>query len=146
MAGSVWLFLLALVLLLGATDALDERLIGWQGTTYKPSDTLRGHHRPRAEAVRKQWVEVVAWKPRAFLYHNFLSPKECLYLIHKAAPHMQKSTVVDSATGGSVPSKVRTSSGTFLQRGQDDVIKAIEKRIADFTFIPQSVPIWSRFF
>lgn len=32
--------------------------------------------------------------------------------------------------------RVRTSSGTFLMRGQDAVIKRIEKRIADFTFIP----------
>ena len=32
--------------------------------------------------------------------------------------------------------RVRTSSGTFLARGQDKVIRGIEKRIADFTFIP----------
>lgn len=32
--------------------------------------------------------------------------------------------------------RVRTSSGTFLVRGQDHIIKRIEKRIADFTFIP----------
>lgn len=49
---------------------------------------------------------------------------------------MVKSTVVDSATGKSKDSRVRTSSGTFLQRGQDKIIKDIEKRIADFTFIP----------
>jgi hypothetical protein len=32
--------------------------------------------------------------------------------------------------------RVRTSSGMFLQRGRDKVIRAIEKRIADYTFIP----------
>jgi hypothetical protein len=32
--------------------------------------------------------------------------------------------------------RVRTSSGTFLNRGQDKVIERIEQRIADFTFIP----------
>jgi sulfur transfer complex TusBCD TusB component (DsrH family) len=32
--------------------------------------------------------------------------------------------------------RVRTSSGTFLARGQDKIIRGIEKRIADFTFIP----------
>lgn len=32
--------------------------------------------------------------------------------------------------------RVRTSSGTFLSRGQDKVISGIEQRIADFTFIP----------
>ena len=32
--------------------------------------------------------------------------------------------------------RVRTSSGMFLKRGQDKIIRDIEKRIADFTFIP----------
>ena len=49
---------------------------------------------------------------------------------------MVKSTVVDSTTGKSKDSRVRTSSGMVLQRGRDKVIRAIEKRIADYTFIP----------
>lgn len=84
----------------------------------------------------KQWAEVLSWEPRAILYHNFLSKEECEYLINLAKPHMAKSTVVDSATGKSKDSRVRTSSGTFLNRGQDKIIRNIEKRIADFTFIP----------
>ncbi|KAM3238866.1 putative prolyl 4-hydroxylase 10 [Capsicum annuum] len=83
-----------------------------------------------------QWVEVISWEPRAVVYHNFLSKEECEYLINLGKPHMKKSTVVDSATGKSTDSRVRTSSGTFLHRGQDKVVKTIEKRIADFTFIP----------
>ncbi|KMZ73296.1 putative Prolyl 4-hydroxylase alpha subunit [Zostera marina] len=50
---------------------------------------------------------------------------------------MKMSTVVDSTTGKSTGSKVRTSSGMFLQRGSDEVITAIEKRLADYTFIPK---------
>ena len=23
------------------------------------------------------WVELISWKPRAYLYHNFLTPEEC---------------------------------------------------------------------
>uniref|UniRef100_A0A5B7BPA0 procollagen-proline 4-dioxygenase n=1 Tax=Davidia involucrata TaxID=16924 RepID=A0A5B7BPA0_DAVIN len=83
-----------------------------------------------------QWVEVISWEPRAFVYHNFLSKDECEYLISLATPHMQKSTVVDSKTGKSKDSRVRTSSGTFLARGRDKIIRNIEKRIADFTFMP----------
>ncbi|KAL6993387.1 procollagen-proline 4-dioxygenase [Sarracenia purpurea var. burkii] len=82
------------------------------------------------------WAEVISWEPRAFIYHNFLSKDECEYLINLAKPHMQKSSVVDSATGKSKDSRVRTSSGTFLSRGRDKIIRNIEKRIADFTFIP----------
>ncbi|KAF6983645.1 hypothetical protein CFC21_001793 [Triticum aestivum] len=82
------------------------------------------------------WTEVLSWEPRAFIYHNLLSKEECQYLISLAKPHMKKSTVVDSATGGSKDSRVRTSSGTFLKRGQDKIVRTIEKRISDFTFIP----------
>ncbi|VFQ88687.1 unnamed protein product [Cuscuta campestris] len=85
---------------------------------------------------RDTWVEMISWEPRAFVYHNFLSKEECEYLINLAKPHMQKSTVVDSETGKSKDSRVRTSSGTFLPRGRDKMVREIEKRIADFTFIP----------
>jgi prolyl 4-hydroxylase len=44
---------------------------------------------------------------------------------------MAKSTVVDSATGKSVDSQIRTSSGTFLRRGHDDVVADVERRIAE---------------
>ncbi|RAL46492.1 hypothetical protein DM860_004771 [Cuscuta australis] len=83
-----------------------------------------------------QWVEIISWVPRAFVYHNFLSKDECQYLINLAKPHMEKSTVVDNETGKSKDSRVRTSSGTFLARGGDKIISNIEKRIADFSFIP----------
>ncbi|GAB2282885.1 hypothetical protein Dimus_017419 [Dionaea muscipula] len=90
----------------------------------------------RGDDRADQWVEVLSWEPRAFVYHNFLSKEECEYLIELAKPHMHKSTVVDSETGKSTDSRVRTSSGTFLARGRDKTIRKIEKRIADFTFIP----------
>ncbi|KAL0543452.1 hypothetical protein IC582_018548 [Cucumis melo] len=88
------------------------------------------------EEKGEQWVEVISWEPRAFIYHNFLTKEECEYLISLAKPHMQKSTVVDSETGQSKDSRVRTSSGTFLPRGRDKTIRTIEKRISDFSFIP----------
>ncbi|KAL3641029.1 putative prolyl 4-hydroxylase 3 [Castilleja foliolosa] len=83
-----------------------------------------------------KWTEIVSWEPRAFVYHNFLSKEECEHLINLAKPHMTKSTVIDDETGDNVDSEVRTSTGMFLRRGQDKVITAIEKRIADYTFIP----------
>ncbi|GLT82582.1 hypothetical protein SLE2022_009450 [Rubroshorea leprosula] len=98
--------------------------------------TIERSEEEEEEGRGEQWVEVISWEPRAFVYHNFLSKEECEYLINLAKPHMQKSTVVDSETGKSTDSRVRTSSGTFLQRGRDKIIRDIEKRIADFTFIP----------
>ncbi|KAG8660049.1 hypothetical protein MANES_02G110601v8 [Manihot esculenta] len=90
----------------------------------------------RDDGRQEHWAEVISWEPRSFIYHNFLSKEECDYLINLAKPHMQKSVVVDSKTGKSKDSKVRTSSGTFLPRGRDEKIREIEKRISDFTFIP----------
>mmetsp|Transcript_62607 Transcript_62607/g.198234 ORF Transcript_62607/g.198234 Transcript_62607/m.198234 type:complete len:134 (-) Transcript_62607:418-819(-) len=49
---------------------------------------------------------------------------------------MVKSTVVDNASGKSMDSRIRTSSGTFLRRGQDKVVQDIERRIAEFSMIP----------
>ena len=31
-------------------------------------------------------VELVSWKPRAFLYHNFLSLQECQHIMQEAKP------------------------------------------------------------
>ncbi|XP_039064281.1 probable prolyl 4-hydroxylase 3 isoform X2 [Hibiscus syriacus] len=84
----------------------------------------------------EHWAEVISWEPRVFLYHNFLSKEECEYLIKIAKPHMRKSSVVDSKTGKSKDSRVRTSSGMFLRRGQDKIISDIEKRIAEYSFMP----------
>ncbi|MFS8010333.1 putative procollagen-proline 4-dioxygenase [Helianthus anomalus] len=67
---------------------------------------------------------------------SWQSQEECDHLINTAKPHMKKSTVVDSETGQSKDSRVRTSSGTFLSRGQDETVRAIEKRISEFTFLP----------
>ncbi|XP_059439486.1 probable prolyl 4-hydroxylase 10 isoform X2 [Corylus avellana] len=93
-------------------------------------------HSDADEGRAEQWVELISWEPRAFVYHNFLTKEECDYLISLAKPHMHKSTVVDSETGKSKDSRVRTSSGTFLARGRDKIIRNIEKKIADFTFLP----------
>ncbi|GJP39780.1 hypothetical protein CLOM_g24124 [Closterium sp. NIES-68] len=113
-----------------SNDAQDEeRLIGWKGESF--NSTSGGRSVPEAMDRR-----LISWEPRAFLFHNFLSAKECLYLIHKAAPNMVKSTVVDSDSGGSYSSKIRTSSGSFLSRGSDEVVTAIEKRISDFSHLP----------
>ncbi|KAI5418764.1 probable prolyl 4-hydroxylase 10 isoform X2 [Lathyrus oleraceus] len=88
------------------------------------------------DGAGERWVETISWEPRAFLYHHFLTKEECEHLINIAKPSIHKSVVVDSKTGKSVLSSIRTSSGTFLSRGADKIVRNIEKRIADFTFIP----------
>ncbi|GMH44394.1 hypothetical protein BSKO_12346 [Bryopsis sp. KO-2023] len=89
--------------------------------------------------LKEEWrgeVIQISWAPRAFLLKNFLSMEECEYLKAQATPSMTKSTVVDNDTGKSVPSNIRTSTGTFLNLNQDDKIAKIEKRVAQVTMIP----------
>ncbi|KAK8571230.1 hypothetical protein V6N13_103359 [Hibiscus sabdariffa] len=102
-------------------------------TTYRRMASKRGKGLGNRE---EQWVEIISWEPRAFLYHNFLSKEECEYLIKIAKPFMKKSSVVDSKTGKSKDSRVRTSSGMFLRRGQDKIVSDIEKRISEYSFMP----------
>jgi prolyl 4-hydroxylase len=49
---------------------------------------------------------------------------------------MSRSGVVAAESGGSEISEIRTSSGVFLDRGQDEVVKAVEERIAAWTLMP----------
>ena len=58
-----------------------------------------------------------------------------LFVHPQARPHMSLSTVVDGK-GGSIPSNVRTSSGTFLPQAYDAVVRRIEKRVAFVTQLP----------
>lgn len=59
-------------------------------------------------------IEHLSWRPRAWLYHNFMTAEECDHIMELAAPSMARSTVVDADTGNSVLDPIRTSQGTFL--------------------------------
>ncbi|KAK9820337.1 hypothetical protein WJX72_009156 [[Myrmecia] bisecta] len=127
------------VVLLVWLQAVDQQvegrlhdLIGWS-ESYKG-----GKQKDEHQHDGTLWVESLSWEPRAYLYHNFLSEEECDHLIALGKPSMTKSTVVDSVTGKPMSSTVRTSSGMFLNRGQDPTVKAIEQRIAMYSQIPAS--------
>ncbi|XP_074592317.1 putative prolyl 4-hydroxylase 6 [Curcuma longa] len=82
-------------------------------------------------------VTQISWRPRIFLYKGFLSGEECDHIIKLARSEMKRSMVADSKSGDSRKSNVRTSSGTFLQKHQDEVIGRIDQRIAKWTFLPE---------
>ncbi|XP_027359414.1 probable prolyl 4-hydroxylase 6 [Abrus precatorius] len=81
-------------------------------------------------------VTQLSWRPRAFLYKGFLSEEECDHMINLAKDKLEKSTVVDNESGKSVMNEVRTSSGMFLDKAQDEVVADVEARIAAWTFLP----------
>ncbi|PWA36747.1 Oxoglutarate/iron-dependent dioxygenase [Artemisia annua] len=99
------------------------------------SNWLKAHYRTNVDR-EDQSVEVLSSEPRAVIFHNFLSPEECDYLISLANPHMSRSMVIDSVTGKSIYSSTRTSSSMYLARGRDKMIQSIEKRIANITSLP----------
>lgn len=92
-------------------------------------------------AMDEEWhgeVVRLSWKPRAFLFKKFLTDEECDHLVNMSRPSLTKSSVVDTDTGKPMDSEVRTSTGTFYQRGHDEVITRIEERVAAATMVPVS--------
>jgi hypothetical protein len=83
-------------------------------------------------------IEQLAWEPRIYVLHGFLSDEECDHLIKTAQPRLQASSVVNSTTGEVMPSKVRTSWGVFLGIHEDEVVARIERRISTVAMIPEA--------
>ncbi|GAB4818415.1 hypothetical protein N2152v2_005461 [Parachlorella kessleri] len=90
----------------------------------------------RLEAPRSARKVVLHEEARIFLYENLLSEEECDHIINLAAPHVQPSGVLNSATGRLELSQSRVSHGTWLRRGHDEVVADIEHRIAHESLFP----------
>ncbi|XP_024538179.1 probable prolyl 4-hydroxylase 6 isoform X2 [Selaginella moellendorffii] len=132
-------FRLALLLLLAslALGAVDD-LPGWMGETHSVDGNIRSvTDKSDQSIVDPTKVIQLSWKPRAFLYKGFMSAAECDHVVKMAKDKLQKSMVADNESGKSVLSNIRTSSGMFLSKGQDEVINRIEERIAAWTFLPK---------
>lgn len=86
------------------TEATEEKLFGWKGESYKP-----------AWKFKPETIRVISWKPRAFIYENFITEEEAQHIADIASTSMKRSTVVGQ-NGSSVVDSYRTSYGTFIQR------------------------------
>eukprot|EP00242_Pyramimonas_sp_CCMP2087_P015611 CAMPEP_0198201620 /NCGR_PEP_ID=MMETSP1445-20131203/4555_1 /TAXON_ID=36898 /ORGANISM="Pyramimonas sp., Strain CCMP2087" /LENGTH=348 /DNA_ID=CAMNT_0043872109 /DNA_START=203 /DNA_END=1249 /DNA_ORIENTATION=- len=116
---------------------MEERLIGWLGETHHTETPSAMMHRlSQEEKDRGAWVEQLSWRPRAFLFHKFMSEEECDHIVELAKKTVKRSTVVDSETGEVKTDPIRTSSQTFLQRGFDKVTTQVEQRLARYAMIP----------
>ena len=71
----------------------------------------------------------------ATLYDNFLTDEECEHIKAVAQPYMRRSAVVGK-NFSNVETRIRSSAGTFFDRGQDAIISRIEERVARLTNIP----------
>ena len=79
---------------------------------------------------RKVSVLVTMPDPQIVMFADFLSKNECDRLVETARPRMQRSLTVDNQSGGEAVNDDRTSNGMFFQRGENEVIRRVEQRIA----------------
>ncbi len=132
--------LLVFCLLQGGRAAEVDDLPGWMGEVQ--STEKKVENSGRIAQVGSNFFDPtsviqISWKPRAFLAKQFLTDFECSHMIHLAKDKLEESMVADNESGKSVKSEIRTSSGMFLMKGQDEVVSRIEDRIATWTFLPK---------
>lgn len=74
--------------------------------------------------------------PRVILFGNLLAPEECDQMIELSCRKLARSTVVNADTGTYDVHPDRTSSGTHFERGENELIARIERRIAELVDMP----------
>lgn len=75
--------------------------------------------------------------PEIYECENFLSDDECAYIINEARPRLQRSTMVDPNSSGTLINANRTSLGVFLSHIGDPILQKIRARVEAFTDIPK---------
>jgi prolyl 4-hydroxylase len=79
---------------------------------------------------RQVCVLQAMYNPRVVVFGGLLSDEECAALIESAKPRLARSLTVATKTGGEEINADRTSNGMFFQRGETELIRRIEARIA----------------
>ena len=77
------------------------------------------------------------YNPRVVVFGGLLSDEECDALIGLAKPRLARSLTVATKTGGEEVNADRTSNGMFFQRGENDLVRRIEQRIARLVDWPE---------
>ncbi|MEJ8837108.1 2OG-Fe(II) oxygenase [Ramlibacter sp. AN1133] len=75
--------------------------------------------------------------PRVIVFGGLLSDAECEELIALAKPRLARSLTVATKTGGEEVNADRTSNGMFFQRGESELVRRIEQRIAKLVKWPE---------
>jgi prolyl 4-hydroxylase len=89
-----------------------------------------------ATADREVSILFALAAPRVILFGNLLAPEECDELIELSRGKVARSSVVNAATGSYDVHPHRTSEGTHFARGENELIRRIEARIADLVQLP----------
>lgn len=80
----------------------------------------------------KRQVQVLATmaQPPLVVFSQLLSAGECAALIEAARPRLARSLTVETHTGGEEVNADRTSEGMFFTRGEIEVVRQLEARLA----------------
>jgi prolyl 4-hydroxylase len=77
------------------------------------------------------------YNPRVVVFGGLLSDEECEQLIALATPRLARSLTVATKTGGEEVNADRTSNGMFFQRGENELVQRIERRLARLVNWPE---------
>jgi prolyl 4-hydroxylase len=101
------------------------------------ADPIRLPAGARVQAAdREVRIGFVLADPNVALVHDLLSEQECERLITMSSGKLTRSSVLDRRTGGDEVSAVRTSAGTFFERGENAIVARLEERISALTGLP----------
>jgi prolyl 4-hydroxylase len=92
---------------------------------------------PKPSSERTFDMDVLSWQPRVFFIKDLLSEQECNELIALAESNLQRSSVVANDSTENEIINTRTSQGYSLERKQNEVVAAIEKRFSMLTMLPE---------
>ncbi len=79
---------------------------------------------------RRVQVLVAMQAPRIIVFGGLLGDDECDAIVDAARPRLARSETVVVDTGASAVHEARTSRGMFFERGENEVCKRVEQRIA----------------
>jgi len=68
--------------------------------------------------------------PRVVVFGNLLDKTECEGLVEAARARLARSLTVETKTGGETLNVDRTSDGMFFERGESELVRRVEARIA----------------
>ena len=125
-----------------AIAALEETLRGFLDDRAKsaqlpppvpvPEPLQAGEGMPTTIQLPDREVRVVLAmrQPRVVVFGGLLSHEECDELMAMAAQRLTRSETVQTDTGASEVNSARTSQGMFFERGENELCRRIEARIA----------------
>lgn len=113
-------------ILLGLAACLGLLVLWWWR---RPTKALIDPDGPRMPPVNWHSTECLHEEaPSIYRLHRFLSANECKHIVEQALPGFRRSQVVDEKSGENKMDHVRTSSSSYLNRGQTAIIQDVERR------------------